>query len=268
MTPPTPLEPVPSTPLEVDATPVALPLPEHPPRRRPSRLSSLLEVVMCSGYPTQLIIVGMLTGLGMAVASDPGQLSLLWVVTLSMADTVLLIALVVYFLRGTGDHPRDIFLGTRPIRRELRLGVYLIPVTFCVAFALLAVLHGVIPGLRNVPENPFEIFLQSPGSAGVFALVAVVAGGVREELQRAFILVRFEQSLGGAWVGLGVFSVAFGLGHYPQGWDAVIATGLLGAFWGLVYLIRRSVVSTILCHAGFNLTEIVVALAASSASSA
>ncbi len=268
MTPQTPREPAPFAPPEIDTTTVTLPPSEHRPKRRLSRLSALLEVAMCSGYPTQLLIVAILTGLGVAVASDTGQLSLLWVVILSMADTVLLIALVLYFLRGTGDHPRAVFLGTRPIRPELRLGVYLIPVTFCVAFALLAVLHWVIPGLRNVPENPFEIFLRSPGSASVFAVVAVVAGGVREELQRAFILVRFEQSLGGAWVGLGVFSVAFGLGHYPQGWDAVIATGLLGAFWGVVYLIRRSVVSTILCHAGFNLTEILVALAASNASSA
>jgi membrane protease YdiL (CAAX protease family) len=44
-----------------------------------------------------------------------------------------------------------------------------------------------------------------------------------------------------------------------QGWDAVVATGLLGAFWGVVYLKRRSVVAPIVCHAIFNLTEILIA---------
>ena len=269
MTGPTTPDAAPQTaPDTADSARAELPWPDPPLRLPLSRLSAALEVVMCSGYPTQLIIWVMLAGLGMAVASDTGELSLLWIVTLSMADTALLVGLVIYFLLSSGDRPRAIFLGTRPIRSELRLGVYLVPVTFCVAFALLALLSWVIPGLRNIPENPFEVFLRSPASAGVFAVVAVVAGGVREELQRAFILVRFEQYLGGAWVGLGIFSVAFGLGHYPQGWDAVVVTGLLGAFWGFIYLIRRSVVSTILCHSGFNLIEILVAVAGSTDPSA
>ena len=31
------------------------------------------------------------------------------------------------------------------------------------------------------------------------------------------------------------YSVAFGLGHLEQGWDAAIATGVLGAVWGCLY---------------------------------
>lgn len=232
-----------------------------------NRLSAIFEVIMCSGYPTQLIIGVILAGLGMAATSNEGELSLLWIFTLSMTDTALLLGLIIYFLLSRKDSPREVFLGTRPILSEVRLGAYLVPVTFFVVIALVALLNWILPGLRNVPENPFEVFLRSPGSASLFAVVAVVAGGLREELQRAFILVRFEQHLGGAWIGLAIFSIAFGLGHYPQGWDAVIITGLLGAFWGLIYLIRRSVVSTILCHAGFNLTEILVVLAGSANSS-
>jgi membrane protease YdiL (CAAX protease family) len=90
----------------------------------------------------------------------------------------------------------------------------------------------------------------------MFALVAIIAGGIREELQRAFLLRRFERSLGGAAVGVVVLSVAFGLGHYTQGWDAVITTGALGAFWAVVYLRRRSSVAPIISHAGFNSLEI------------
>ena len=82
-------------------------------------------------------------------------------------------------------------------------------------------------------------------------------------MQRAFILRRFEQHLGGAVTGLIVFSVAFGLGHLVQGRDAAIVTGLLGAFWGIVYLRRRSVVAPIVCHAGFNLIEVAIPFGAS-----
>ena len=88
-----------------------------------------------------------------------------------------------------------------------------------------------------------------PCSSG---LVVVLAGGVREEVQRAFLLRRFEQWLGGGAVGLVVTSVLFGAGHRIQGLDAAVATGVLGAFWGLVYLRRRSVVAPVVSHAGFE----------------
>jgi len=86
--------------------------------------------------------------------------------------------------------------------------------------------------------------------------VAVVGGGLREEVQRAFILHRFDQHLGGGWVGLAISSVAFGLGHVIQGRDVAVTTAVLGAFWGFVYLRRRSVAATVVSHSGFNAAEI------------
>jgi membrane protease YdiL (CAAX protease family) len=79
---------------------------------------------------------------------------------------------------------------------------------------------------------------------------------VREEVQRGFILHRFGHYLGGAWTGVAVYSVLFGLGHLEQGYDAAIATGLLGALWGVVYLTRRSIVAPMVSHAGFNLGQL------------
>jgi membrane protease YdiL (CAAX protease family) len=84
----------------------------------------------------------------------------------------------------------------------------------------------------------------------------LVAGGVREEIQRAFLLHRFEVWLGGGAVGVMVTSVAFGAGHLLQGYDVAIVTGLLGAFWGVVYLRRRSAVAPMVSHAGFDLLQI------------
>ena len=118
------------------------------------------------------------------------------------------------------------------------------------------------PTLHNVDQNPLQGLLSSPRDAWLFALVVLVAGGVREEIQRAFLLHRFEAWLGGRTVGLVVTSIAFGAGHYQlQGMDAGIATGLLGAFWGVVYLRRRSCAAPIVCHAGFDLLQILPVLA-------
>jgi membrane protease YdiL (CAAX protease family) len=44
--------------------------------------------------------------------------------------------------------------------------------------------------------------------------------------------------------------------------DAALATGLLGAFWGVVYLRRRSCVAPVVSHAGFDLVQILQFLAA------
>jgi membrane protease YdiL (CAAX protease family) len=92
-------------------------------------------------------------------------------------------------------------------------------------------------------------------------LVAVVAGGLREELQRAFLLHRFRSDLGGAVNGLILTSVAFGLGHLLQGWDAVIVTGLLGAFWGGLYLARRSITAGVVSHGLTNAAQVMIAYA-------
>ncbi len=115
---------------------------------------------------------------------------------------------------------------------------------FLIVVVLLNALRLWAPWLHNVPTNPLEeLAAGGPMNAAMFALVAIFAGGVREELQRAFLLHRFEQHLGGARVGVIVLSVAFGLGHFVQGWDAAITTGTLGAFWAVLYLRRRSSVA-------------------------
>jgi CAAX protease family protein len=136
------------------------------------------------------------------------------------------------------------------------LGIALIgPLVVGIALVLIAA-KAIWPPLHNVPENPLTALMRSPRDTVLFFLVAVIAGGLREELQRAFLLTRFEQHLGGARLGLIVTSLAFGAGHALQGRDAAIATAALGLVWGWVYLRRRSAVAPVVSHAGFNSLEI------------
>ena len=250
-------------PAEPQVRPVAAPAPLPP---RPGRAAALVEVVLCSGFPTQLAVAAGLVVVGVAPAGgQAGELSLSYIVALSLADTVLLIGLITYCLRLHGEEPSAAFLGGRTQRPEVRLGLVLVPVAFVLATATLWVLHAAWPWISNVPENPIEALIRTPRDALILLVVAVVAGGIREEVQRAFILRRFEQRLGGGWVGLVLFSAAFGLGHYIQGWDAAIVTAMLGALWGALFLLRRSVVASMVSHAGFNATEILIALAGAGA---
>ena len=187
---------------------------------------------------------------------ESGQLSLRFVVTLSAVDTIVLIGLMVMLTVARGERVSELWLGRRPLGREAGIGVLLVPVVFILVVLLLSALMALAPWLHNVPTNPLETMAGTAAGAAVLAVVAIFAGGVREELQRAFLLRRFEQHLGGAVVGVVVLSVAFGLGHIVQGWDAVVTTGLLGAFWAVLYLRRRSAVAPLVSHAGFNTLEV------------
>ncbi|HKT81153.1 MAG TPA: type II CAAX endopeptidase family protein [Vicinamibacterales bacterium] len=222
-----------------------------------TRLVALLEVIVCSDFPTQIAIGGLLTVAGVAPLTADGGLSLRYVTALSLIDTALLVSLIFVFLRASGERPADVFLGKRRIDAEIVSGLWLSLAAFVIAVTALGIIMQVAPGLHTVPVNPLQGLMQRPIDAIVFAVVVVLAGGVREEIQRAFLLRRFEQSLGGPIVGVIVTSVVFGSGHFAQGADAMIVTAVLGAFWGIIYLRRRSAVAPIVSHSGFNLLQLI-----------
>jgi len=149
-----------------------------------------------------------------------------------------------------------VLLGSRPWMREAELGLPFTVGAFAVAIGVVALVRLAAPSLHNLEHNPLQDVIHGRRDAVLFALVVVVAGGIREEIQRAFILHRFDVWLGGPIVGLVVSSVAFGFGHLLQGNDVAVATGVLGVFWGIVYLRRRSCVAPIVSHAGFDLIEV------------
>jgi membrane protease YdiL (CAAX protease family) len=217
----------------------------------------LLEVLICSDYPTQLLIGWTLRAFGYAPHNASGDLALGYVVTLSLADTVALIALIVVFLRSHGERPFDVLIGRQPLGREVVAGARLAIVSFLLAVTVLIAIQLLAPALHTVAHNPLEDLIGgSTADMLLFGFVIVVAGGVREEIQRAFLLHRFERFLGGGAVGLVIVSIGFGSGHLIQGLDAAVVTGLLGAFWGVVYLRRRSAVASMTSHAGFNLLQL------------
>jgi membrane protease YdiL (CAAX protease family) len=227
------------------------------------RASAVLEIVLCSGIPSQFALAGMFALAGFTPLVG-GRLSFGYITTLLLFDATLLIALIFWLLRRRGESPRDVFLGPRPIGHEIRIGVGLTAAVFALAVVVLSAARVFFPSLHNVKENPLQDLIQTPAQALMLAIVATISGGLREEIQRAFILHRFEQYLGGAHIGLILYSLVFGLGHSLQGWDAVLTTAMLGAFWGWIYISRRSIVAPVVSHSGFNAAEIFVFLASRS----
>lgn len=228
------------------------------PQTRPTpaeRAVALLEVILCSDFPTQLALAATFQALGFSQYAD-GRLSVVYVATLSLVDAILLIGLILLFLRSHGERPRDVFLGSRPPLEEAVAGVPLAFLALGGALLAIVILQQLAPSLRTAERNPLQDVLSRPADAALMAVVLVVAGGIREEMQRAFLLHRFEHWLGGPIVGVVVASAMFGAGHVIQGLDVAIVTGLLGAFWAIIYLRRRSVMAPIVSHSGFNLLQL------------
>jgi membrane protease YdiL (CAAX protease family) len=215
---------------------------------------ALLQIVACSGYPTQILTMGALMLIGFRPVANANDWSLVYVGTLLLIDTVLLVGLVIAFLRLHGERPMDVFLGMHPVAGEVMRGILLVPMVFVVVAVIAAIVRVYAPWLQN-DVNPFQTLIRAPNGILVMGGMSIIVGGLREEVQRAFVLHRFTQ-IGTPVVGLIVFSVLFGLGHQVQGWDAVIMTAALGAIWGAVYLRRRSLVAPAVCHGAFDVIQV------------
>lgn len=216
-------------------------------------------MLLCSSLPTQLAIGWLLRLAGWSPLDDKGTLQLGFVTALTLLDTVALVGLMLVLMRSHGQRPAALWLGHRPVLREALTGIVHVPAVFSIGAVLLLTMRALTPQLHNVDVNPFEALAgNSLRDAALLTLVAIVAGGVREELQRAFLLDRFERHFGPAWAGVVVLSAAFGLGHLLQGRDAAVATAAMGAFWAVVYLRRRSSVAPMVSHALFNSLEVLL----------
>ena len=242
-----------------------VPEPSYIPERRRvlplERVGAIVEIFICSGFPTQILLILVLRGFGMPMHAPSGGLSPPFVFTLSLLDALLVISLVLTFLRAHHESARQVLLGNARLLREALIGLATLPGVFMLVTLVLILVLRYAPQLHNVATNPFEEMLRTRTEAMIFAIVVMVAGGVREEVQRGFIAHRFDQYLGGALWGVAIYSVFFGAGHIDQGYDAMIAIGLLGFLWGLLYISRRSIVAPLVSHATFNLAQLLKYLA-------
>lgn len=195
----------------------------------------------------------MLLGLSMT-AGD--QVALPFFAALTLIDTAVVIFMMYVFLSASRESVRQVFFGGGILKKEITLGLSLIPVVLIATGILIGTVRVAFPGLHNVKISPFDAYVDTGWRAAVFLFVVIVAGGVREELQRGFLLHRFEQKLGGIWVGQIIYTLFFGAMHATQGWDVAVATGALGFLWGYLYIKRRSVAAAMVSHAGFNALQV------------
>ncbi len=171
-----------------------------------------------------------------------------------MADATLTVTLIVLLQHRRGESLSTLGKGGGTVR-EVLAGLAWLPALFAVVAVVSSLFAVFLPDWVS-SDNPVLELIQQPRDLFYFLITAFVAGGCKEELQRAFALNRFERFLGGGAVGLLFWSVFFGLGHLTQGVDNASKAGALGLVFGFLYLRRRSLAAPIACHTAYDLIAI------------
>jgi membrane protease YdiL (CAAX protease family) len=212
------------------------------------RAQALLEVLLMSGLVSSLfasmpfVFTGtesrLLTELNLLVAY----------IGMEALATGLLLFMI---LRAHRETLRGFGLAFDRWRLDVLLGLAIVPVLFILSGIVSWLFHSFLPQFFQA-HNPLTDLIRSPADLALFLGTALIAGGVKEEVQRCFILRRFESHLGGARVGLLLWSLAFGLGHWVQGPQAVVAAGLFGLIFGMAYLRRGRLLVPIVAHGAYD----------------
>jgi len=174
---------------------------------------------------------------------------------LALTNTIVTLAFVGLFLLLGKERPRDIGFRGEQFWRQLLIGS-----SFGLALALvdhLAIgnlMKALLPETFNEGMRMLAEFMGKINIV-VWFLAAVFMGGFIEELQRLFIITRFERCFGtvGIVIALVMESLLQGAGHAYQGPERSFIYIFIGLAFGLVYLRKRSAVEAMACHAVYDL---------------
>ena len=123
---------------------------------------------------------------------------------------------------------------------------------------------GMLQSLLPMPKDtPFEHLFDRPRDAYLLSIIAVTLGPLMEEIFfRGLMYPVLARRMGAAW-GIVLTALPFGLIHLPQygwAWGAALVIVLVGVVCGVVRAVTRSVGASFLVHAGYNGTQMLIAL--------
>ncbi len=179
------------------------------------------------------------------------------IVAFMMVDATIAVLLVILFVRAEGESLRSVGWRWGGFRREALLGLMALPVLFLATFLVGLFFQNLLPEYVS-KSNPLLNLIKTHWDLLLFIVSSVYVGGFKEEVQRAFVLVRFEQYLGGVYVGLVLWSMVFALGHRIQGVDSAVGAGILGLLFGILYIWRRKLTSPMIAHMLYDIVTLLV----------
>ena len=210
-----------------------------------NRLQAIFEVVLMSGLFSSFIATVPFT-----LRRSSGEVLLQnvrVVCSFVLLEAGITFALLALILMAHGETLQDLGLHWVRWRSQLIIGIAIVPALFFLS-AIVSGMFKVLLPKYFTERNPLMDIIHTRNDLGLFIVSVLIAGGVKEELQRAFILTRFRNHLGGAKLGLVLWSLVFAAGHYVQGFQGVVVAGLFGLVFGAVYLFCGNLIAPITSH--------------------
>ena len=214
------------------------------------RVQAAFEVFLLSGLISSLLagllLYAFLGKRGANPLSSAGVFSIFLLLESGIA--FLFLATILKYHRQTIN---NLGLQWDQWRFHLLIGLALVPFLFLINAAVAIFVKLYFPQFF-IEKNPLTDLIHTPQQLVLIIFSALVAGGIKEELQRAFIITRFRDHLGGAGLGLVVWSICFGVGHYVQGVQGVVIATIYGLIFGIIYLLSRSLIAPIIAHGVYD----------------
>ena len=181
-----------------------------------------------------------------AVAVRPEGLGFATVAVAVIAHDLALLSLVLFFVWRNGEGFAVLGWSRTHVAREIGIGLALfLPVFLAVAGLERLLRHA---GL-SAPEALPKYLVPAPGMEYLLALVFLVVVAVTEEtIFRGYLWLRFRSLTGSAIAALLLSVSIFALGHGYQGPVGIIAVGVLGLVYALIYIWRGSLVAPMVMH--------------------
>jgi membrane protease YdiL (CAAX protease family) len=175
----------------------------------------------------------------------------------SMLQDLALMALVLYFLWRNGESPRSVGLSLANGATEVLWGVVLfVPFAMGVG-ALEKALRAA--GLSLPEQAPSYLIPAGAWEYGLALAFLVVVAVSEEVIFRGYLILRFEEITGSSVAAVLLSATIFSIGHGYQGTAGVIAVGVMGVAFAVVYLWRGSLLAPMVMHFMQNFVGIMLA---------
>jgi membrane protease YdiL (CAAX protease family) len=211
------------------------------------RLYAVFEILFVSGLFSSILAAVLLAPFGGTGLLLNAKSTAIFLLTESLF-TFLLLALL---LRARRETLANLGLQWELWKPNVIAGLILVPLLFLINVIVAYIFQTYFPKYY-LERNPLTEIIRTPQQLALFIFSALVAGGIKEELQRAFILDRFRRYLGGAGVGLILWSIAFGAGHYVQSIQGMVVAGIYGFIFGLIYLVSGNLIAPVVAHGAYD----------------
>lgn len=173
----------------------------------------------------------------------------------------IVLAIIVVLMRLGGEGADGVSLSRKDAWRRIGIGLAIgLPMFVLFNAVLDSALAAVFPKPAQTGPSVMAFF-KDPRHLFAWLPISVFAGGFVEELQRVFVLSRFEKRFGrpGLVFAIVASSAVFGHGHLYQGVGTAIGTGLAGVTYSLLWLRRRSALEPMAAHACADVLAVLAA---------